>query len=157
LAFVSNLVPAAAAILQRVPGPASTTPGGAAGRAAIDSGITLNEAVLGRIGKGGALGLQSSTIYSYTLDVPAGQAWPFNLSEQIAALRLQGLRSSHFEQLGNNLGFRVIIEPAFRIPECTPITSPSDLPCDFAVADRPNTAGFFPIACEPCEASVIGL
>jgi hypothetical protein len=98
---------------------------------------------------------QASTIYSYVLDVPAGEAWPFSLSEQYAKLRLANAR---YEQLGNNLGFRVIIEPAFAVPECRPIDVTScDLPCDFAVADQPNSGRFFPSACEPCEGSVIGL
>jgi hypothetical protein len=98
---------------------------------------------------------QASTIYSYVLDVPAGEAWPFSLSEQYAKLRLAATR---YEQLGNNLGFRVIIEPAFAVPECMPVNYTScDLPCDFAVADQPNTGRFFPSACEPCEGSVIGL
>jgi hypothetical protein len=147
LALVGNLVPDAAGTLYSAQG----------GTATIHSGVALNEAAVGHVTTGRASGLQASTIYSYTLDVAAGQAWPFSLSEQLAALRLQNLRTSRFEQLGNNLGFRVIIEPAFIVPDCTPAAPASDLPCDFAVADHGNTARFFPAACEPCDGSVIGL
>jgi hypothetical protein len=157
LAYVGNLVPDATATVPAAQGAAAGS-GGVAGKATIGAGATLSGAALGRIGQLVTLGRpQVSTIYSYTLDILAGQAWPFSLSEQLNVLRLQSLRSSRFEQLGNNLGFRVIIEPAFIVPDCIPIIPTSDLPCDFAVADRPNTAGFFPVACEPCQASVIGL
>jgi len=105
----------------------------------------------------GGLSLQASTIYTYVLDVGAGQAWPFNLSEQLDRLRIGNFQRAAIEQLGNNLGFRVIIEPAFAVADCTPITPSNDLPCDFAVADRTDTARFFPVACEPCDAGVIGL
>ncbi len=100
-----------------MPEPAAAYHPGSAGAATpepwtatIKSGAGLSEAAVGHIARGRALGLQASTIYSYSLDIGAGQAWPFSLSEQLAALRLQSLRSSRFEQLGNNLGFRVIIE-----------------------------------------------
>ncbi|MDR3698744.1 MAG: hypothetical protein P4L56_03855 [Candidatus Sulfopaludibacter sp.] len=154
LAFVSNLVPAATAMYQ----PAGASPGSSASfvNATINTGSALYESALSRIGKG-ALSLQASTIYTYVLDIPAGQAWPFSLSEQLDALRLQGARLSRFEQLGNNLGYRVIVEPAFAVSNCVPGNTTSDLPCDFAVANQPNTAAFFPSACEPCESSVIGL
>jgi len=153
LALIGNLRPEPSAVFE----PAT------AGAATIRAGITISEAAIGHIAagvytpRGRALGLQASTIYSYTLDIAAGQAWPFSLSEQLAALRLQNLRTSRFEQLGNNLGFRVIIEPAFVVPECVPAVTSSDLPCDFAAVDQGNTARFFPVACEPCEGSVIGL
>src|SRR3954454_2439806 len=72
---------------------------------------------------------QASTIYSYVLDVPAGEAWPFSLYEQSARL---AVNASRYEQLGNNLGFRVIIEPAWAVQECQPPpANPCDLPCDF--------------------------
>jgi hypothetical protein len=156
LALVGHLVPDAAGTLQRTGAAPAGTSSAASANATLATGAALSEAIVSRVGKRLALGLQASTIYSYTLDIGPGQAWAFRLSEQLDVLRLQA-RSLRFEQLGNNLGFRVVIEPAFRIPECTPATSTSDLPCDFAVADRPNTAAFFPVACEPCEGSVIGL
>jgi hypothetical protein len=156
LAFVSNLVPAAAATFQ----PAGNSLSGVAAalnqKATINTGAALYESALSRIGKG-ALSLQASTIYTYVLDIAAGLAWPFNLSETLDAIRLQGARTSRLEQLGNNLGYRVIIEPAFAISKLTPAYTDSDLPCDFAVANQPNTAAFFPSACEPCESTVIGM
>lgn len=117
----------------------------------------LSEAVLVRFGANSPLGLQASTIYDYTLDIAAGQAWPFSLSEHLEAYRLQNARGSRFEQLGNNLGYRVIIEPALARPKLVPAGLGRDLPCDFAVADQPNSADFFPSACEPCNGSVVGL
>ena len=126
--------------------------------ATLKPGVTLSESALGRFANtGGGLGLQASTIYSYRLEIAAGQAWPFNLSEQLDALRLRGLAAARYDQLGNNLGFRVVIEPAFTPDRCEPTVPTNDLPCDYAVADRPQTARFFPSACEPCEGSVIGL
>jgi hypothetical protein len=127
------------------------------GAGAFAAPVAFSEAALGRFGAGTPLSLQASTIYSYTLNIPAGQAWPFSLSEQLEALRARSFTTSRFEQLGNNLGYRVIIEPAFALARLTPVTSGADLPCDFAVADQPNTASFFPVACEPCQGSVIGL
>src|SRR5471032_951775 len=113
LALVGNLMPEASAFFRQGPyGPATIDP------AAGYGGLT--EAAVGHIATARSLGLQASTIYSYTLDVAAGQAWAFSLSEQLAALRLQNARASRFEQLGNNLGFRVIIEPAFVVPDCRP-------------------------------------
>src|SRR3954470_14492360 len=131
------------------PDPASfqTQPAGAG--AAI-AGATLSEAMTSRFVESKALSLQASTIYSYTLDIAAGQAWPFSLSEQLASLR-QYKQASRGEQLGNNLGYRVIIEPAIAAANLTPVSTACDLPCDFAVADQPNTATFFPAACEPCQ------
>jgi hypothetical protein len=117
----------------------------------------LSEAALGRFGNIAARGLQASTIYDYTLDIAAGQAWPFSLSEHLEAYRLQNARGSRFEQLGNNLGYRVIIEPAIARAKATPVGLGRDLPCDFAVADQPNSADFFPSACEPCNVSVVCL
>ena len=121
------------------------------------SPATLSEAASYSIAGGGAVNLQASTIYSYTLDIPAGQAWPFSLSEQLEALRYQAMRASRFDQLGNNLGYRVIIEPGVRDPEAA---SRHD---EFRSAvrlrgGRPAELGqFFPVACEPCQGSVIGL
>jgi hypothetical protein len=150
LALVGNLIPA--------PAPTFTTAGGAAaGTATIAASTSLSEASLGRFAAAPGLSLQASTIYDYTLNIAAGQAWPFNLSEQLDALRARNPYASRFEQLGNNLGYRVIIEPAFTAARLTPVSYGTDLPCDFAVADHPNTASFFPVACEPCEGSVIGL
>jgi hypothetical protein len=153
LAFVSNLVPGNGAVLQKISG----TTAAAAATASISADTTLSEAALGVLGKRAGLSLQAGTIYSYTLDIAAGQAWPFSLSEQLDALRLRNLSGSNLDQLGNNLGFRVLIEPALALHRYIPVTPDSDLPCDFAVADRPDTARFFPSACEPCEGSVIGL
>jgi hypothetical protein len=157
MAFVSNLVPDKGAVLRRADSRIPTKEGATASTATISVGTTLSESALGRIGSGGAFGLQASTIYSYTLDIAAGHAWPFSLSEQLDSLRLRSAQFSRFEQLGNNLGFRVIIEPLFSHHKLIPVTSGSDLPCDFAVADHPDTSRFFPAACEPCNGSVIGL
>jgi hypothetical protein len=147
LALVGNLVPDPAAVFTR---DGATT-------ATLSRTTTLNEASLGRYVSGRGLSLQASTIYDYTLDIAAGQAWPFSLSEQLDVLRLRGAASYRGEQLGNNLGYRVIIEPAFSVARLQIATTGTDLPCDFAAADQPNTASFFPVACEPCEGSVIGL
>lgn len=145
IALVGNLAPEAAAYAPH--------PGAAA---QLNPAASLNVSALARSTPGRPLSLQASTIYSYTLDIAAGQAWPFSLSEQLDALRLRGAYA-RYEQLGNNLGFRVLIEPAFEVGKLVPVSTAADLPCDFAVADQPNTAQFFPVACEPCEGSVIGL
>jgi hypothetical protein len=150
LALVGNLMPEMAA---------SYTPGraGTPGTATINRTAALSEAALGQVAGGRGLSLQASTIYEYTLEIAAGQAWPFSLSEQLDALRMRGVAAGRFEQLGNNLGYRILIEPAFAVAKLRPVTSGADLPCDFAVADQPNSASFFPVACEPCEGHVIGL
>ncbi len=150
LALVGNLMPEMAA---------SYTPGraGAPVTATINRTAALSEAALGQVAGGRGLSLQASTIYEYTLEIAAGQAWPFSLSEQLDALRMRGVAAGRFEQLGNNLGYRILIEPAFAVAKLRPVTSGADLPCDFAVADQPNSASFFPVACEPCEGHVIGL
>jgi hypothetical protein len=151
------------AYIGRLPQQSSLGSGTMAGVAgAVGEQATIEAPAVGRfafeqVAQGRPLSLQASTIYSYTLDIAAGQAWPFSLSEQIAALRSQFASASRFEQLGNNLGFRVLIEPAFAVSRFTPVGRGADLPCDFAVADHPGTASFFPVACEPCESSVIGL
>ena len=150
LALVGGMVPDAG-------GSAQSPERELVGKMKIRGGAALHEQAVGYVTAGRPMGLQASTIYSYTLDVAAGQAWPFSLSEQLAVLRLQHVHASRFDQLGNNLGFRVIIEPAFKVPDCTPVNTSSDLPCDFAVADQGNTARFFPAACEPCDATVMGL
>jgi hypothetical protein len=156
LALVGNLMPEPAAVYH--PGSeGAAAPQTWTAAATIKTGAGFNEAAAGHLAQGRALGLQASTIYTYSLDIAAGQAWPFSLSEQLAALRLQNLRASRFEQLGNNLGFRVIIEPAFVVPDCTPVRTSDELPCDFAAADQGNTARFFPTACEPCDGTVVGL
>jgi hypothetical protein len=150
LALVGNLRPDPAAFVTHEAATGTE-------KAYVGSAIALDESALARFGRGRALSLQASTIYSYTLDIPAGQAWPFSLSEQLDALRLQSHYGSRFEQLGNNLGYRVIIEPAFPIARLTPVVCSQDLPCDYAVADQPHSAQFFPSACEPCSGSVIGM
>ena len=152
LALVGNLSPGAG-VWQR--GAMQTSPG--VETLQRPAAAALNEAALQRFGKTHPLGLQASTIYSYTLDIAAGQAWPFSLSEHLESYRLQNTRGSRFEQLGNNLGYRVIIEPAFARPKLTAVSAGADLPCDFAVADQPHSADFFPSACEPCNGSVVGL
>src|SRR5262245_40730042 len=97
LALVGNLMPErTAAYHPGGEGAAGHQPWTAA--ATINTGVGLDEAAVGYIARGRALGLQASTIYSYSLDIAAGQAWPFSLSEQLAALRLQNLRASRFEQ-----------------------------------------------------------
>jgi hypothetical protein len=156
LAFVSNLVPDAAAAYKPSQ---STSTGASSSTGTIHVNPALRESVLGNYVQGSGLSLQASTIYTYTLDIAAGQAWPFSLSEQLSALRLQVANPyySRLDQLGNNLGYRVIIEPAFAVSKLTPVSTATDLPCDYAVANQPNTASFFPSACEPCESTVIGL
>jgi hypothetical protein len=149
LAYIGNLVPQYAATVSGFSSSSSAS-------ASFSPGAALYENAVSRFGKG-SIGLQASTIYTYILDIAAGQAWPFSLSEQLDSLRLQNARLSRFEQLGNNLGYRVIIEPAFTISKCEPVNTSTDLPCDFAVANQPNTASFFPSACEPCNGSVMGL
>jgi hypothetical protein len=143
LAYVSNLAPS-----QPVALIAAHVQTGAT-KATMNTGGALSEEALGRFGKGG-LSLNASTIYSYTLDIPAGEAWPFRLSEEAGYF-------SSSQQLGYNLGYRVIIEPAFGEPKMRWVDATSDLPCDYAVANQPDTSRFFPAACEPCEGSVIGM
>src|SRR4249919_1803288 len=76
LALVGNLVPEpAAAYFPGGEGTAVHEPWAAAAK--INAGVGLNEAAVGHLARGRALGLQASTIYSYTLDIAAGQAWPF--------------------------------------------------------------------------------
>jgi hypothetical protein len=152
LALVGSLVPDAAATFTPPAAGGALPPG-----VGIVSGAALSESVLGRIGTGAGFVPQVGTIYSYTLDIPAGQAWPFSLSDEVNALRVQGRSRTQLDQLGNNLGFRVLIEPAWAVPACPPPAPTGDIPCDFAVADRPNTVGFFPVACEPCHGNVVGL
>jgi hypothetical protein len=113
LALVGNLVPDPAAVFSK----------DGAATATLSRTTTLNEAALGRYVSGRGLSLQASTIYDYTLDIAAGQAWPFSLSEQLDVLRLRGAVSSRGEQLGNNLGYRVIIEPAFSVARLQPVTT----------------------------------
>jgi hypothetical protein len=91
----------------------------------------------------GAASLVASTVYSYELDIAAGQVWPFLFREETVTRRL-----------GANYGFRVIIEPAFLHQSLVPASPACDLPCDFAVADRPDASSFFPSACEPCGPAV---
>jgi hypothetical protein len=86
-----------------------------------------------------AASLQASTLYSYTLDVPAGEVWSYQFGTQELPLRL-----------GANLGTRLIIEAALGEQVLQPMAQVSELPCDFAVADLQDTARFFPAACEPC-------
>ena len=86
----------------------------------------------------GALGVHSSTVYSYVLDIPAAQAWPFRFRED-----------EMMRKLGTNFGYRVIVEPAFDTPVSVGVRG-NDLPCDFASVAEPDTGRFFPAACEPC-------
>jgi hypothetical protein len=152
LALVANLIPREGAIQEMM----TTSAANNSAAFATLRETTLAEAALGRF-KTDALSVQASTIYSYTLDIPAGQAWPFRLSEQLDAIRFRNPRAAYAEHLGNNLGFRVLIEPAFEIGRLRHVVTGADLPCDFAVADQPNVGAFFPVACEPCQGSVMGL
>lgn len=86
----------------------------------------------------GALGVHASTVYSYVLEIPAAQAWPFHFREEEVA-----------RKLGTNFGYRVIVEPAFETPAST-CARDNDLPCDFATIADPDTGRFFPATCEPC-------
>ena len=87
----------------------------------------------------GAASLQASTVYSYSLDIPAGQVWPF----------VYDPRTSKIE-LGANFYDRVLVEVAGFDHSKEPVSA-ADLPCDLAVADYPDAASFSPLACEPCE------
>jgi len=87
----------------------------------------------------GAATLQASTVYSYTLDIPAGQVWPFVYNARPAA---QGMATNFYD--------RVLIEVAGFDTAVKPIAA-GDLPCGLAVRDLPDAASFFPAACEPCD------
>lgn len=94
----------------------------------------------------GALGVHASTVYSYVLDIPAAQAWPFRFREDELT-----------RKLGTNFGYRVIVEPAFETAVSVSAHG-TDLPCDFAAVAEPDVGRFFPAACEPCPpGSAIGL
>lgn len=95
--------------------------------------INTNAALLG------VATLQASTVYGYDLDIPAGQVWPFVFNA-----------TDHAHKLGANYFDRVLIEPAGFNSVATPIVK-NDLPCNFAKSDLPDSATFFPAACEPCE------
>jgi hypothetical protein len=86
-----------------------------------------------------AASLQASTLYTYTLDISAGEVWWYKLGEQDPHLKL-----------GANHGVRLLVEAALGQQVLQPLAQVSDLPCDFAVADLPDTSHFFPTACEPC-------
>jgi hypothetical protein len=101
------------------------------------SGLPVNRAAL--VSLIGAGTLQAGTVYSYALDIPAGQVWPFTYGERDTA------------DLGNNLYDRVTIEVAGFEAAPVPVAASCDLPCDFAVQDRPDAGAFFPVACEPCD------
>jgi hypothetical protein len=149
LALVGNLAQAYAGAVREA--------ADATAHAEIRAPAELDEGALSRFGRGRAMSLQASTIYSYTLDIQGGSAWPLSLSEALDAMRLQGFAGMRYEQLGNNLGYRILIEPAFPVTRLLPVTRGSDLPCDYAVGDQPNVTSFFPVACEPCNSSVIGM
>ena len=83
LALVGNLMPEPAAVYH--PGSeGAAAPQTWTAAATIKTGAGFNEAAAGHLAQGRALGLQASTIYTYSLDIAAGQAWPFSLSEQLA-------------------------------------------------------------------------
>ena len=120
-------------------------------------------------------GSQKHIVYSYVLDIPPLQIWPYLVrGEEIVGA------------LGTNGGYNVIIQPA-AAEACEPALSsthtcecgckPSrcrcragcgcgagagcdsgcggsyggqDLPCDYAVTSLTDTSRFFPAACEPC-------
>ena len=118
------------------------------GNAGVVDGVSL----LSRRNKAGyAQYVHASTIYTYTLDIPAGQFWPFALAELVNAPLVR------LDQIGNNLAYRILIEPAQSAAKLAPVVSCADLPCDYAVADQADTARFFPAACEPCGSGAVGL
>jgi hypothetical protein len=87
----------------------------------------------------GAATLQANTVYSYPLDIPAGQVWPFVYEPRTPA-----------REMGANFYDRVLIEVAGFDTIGGPVAS-ADLPCDLGVVDRPDCPAFFPTACEPCD------
>lgn len=109
----------------------------------VADGVSTSE---GAMTTAGAQQLQSGTIYSYVLDVPAGQAWP-----------MESVTSDLATRHGANFGHRVIVEPAIEAADCKPTYVGSDVPCDFAVGQLADTSSFFPAACEPCSGGSIGL
>jgi hypothetical protein len=91
--------------------------------------------------------LQASTLYSYTLNIAGGESWQFALRTSDSDT---GMAGGERDLIGNNLGFRLLIEPAFGKTKAAPVSACDDLPCDFAVGEIANTGQFFPSACEPC-------
>ena len=87
----------------------------------------------------GATSIQASTVYSYTLDIPAGQVWPLlYYSEAIKG------------GMGTNFYNRILIEIASFDSIIKPVAV-DDLPVNLTIVDYPDTATFFPATCEPCE------
>ncbi|MBX2796115.1 MAG: hypothetical protein KTR31_00560 [Myxococcales bacterium] len=108
------------------------------------AGIAINPNAAGAtLALHNAATLQSSTVYSYTLDVPAGQVWPFAYDTRANT------------ELGANHVDRVLIEVAGAHTQLEPVAAGCDLPCDWAVADRPDAASFFPVGCEPCDPAAV--
>jgi len=95
----------------------------------------------------GEVTLQASTIYSYVLDIPPGHEWSFTYRVGETDVG-QMIDSSGY--LGRNLYDRVVIEPTGPETVAAPVAT-GDLPCNLAVASYPDTASFFPAACETCE------
>lgn len=88
---------------------------------------------------GGALSQAGSEVLNYDIEIPAGYRWT-NRSLGFDPRAVTGI----------NPGWRVVIRPAKPAPVCVPVKPACDVPCDFAVADCPDTGSFFPAGCEPC-------
>lgn len=117
---------------------------GAMMAAAVGTSLSGSPAtLLGASGTGlslvGAGTLQASTMYSYLLDVPAGQVWPFVFKGPNV---IAGGVGAFYD--------RVLIEWAGLDRLAEPVAADCDLPCDFAVLDCEDSGAFFPVACEPC-------
>src|SRR5258708_29823755 len=88
---------------------------------------------------GQGISAEGESMFSYDLEIPAGYTWTY--------------RPTHLDPtmgLGTNAGWHVVIRPAKPVPQCIPVKPDCDVPCDFAVADCPDTGQFFPAGCEPC-------
>jgi hypothetical protein len=87
---------------------------------------------------GGDARTLAQEVYSYTLDIPAGYAWTCSAADVAPA----GSR-------GANAGWGVILRPGI-LKTSAATQAACDVPCDFAVADLPDTSAFFPAPCEGC-------
>jgi hypothetical protein len=137
--------------------------------------VDLAAAALASRAASSAGAAQKHIVYSYVLDIPPLQIWPY----QVRGQEIVGA-------LGTNGGYNIIIQPAGG-EACEPARTtahacecgckPSrchcragcgcgggagcdcgcggshpgqDLPCNYAVASLTDTSRFFPAACEPC-------
>lgn len=83
-------------------------------------------------------------MFSYDLEIPAGHSWTY--------------RPGHLDPAfspATNAGWHVIIRPCKPRPVCPPTTPGCDVPCDYAVADCPDSGQFFPVGCEPCRGTTV--